>query len=203
MIIAVMLSAILLMAEEEKIEIKVIKDNDNITVYKNGEKIEMPDNLDGLEGLEGLEGIEGIKIIKDMKDIEEIDIEIMGLPGTMNEFTWMAFEDLTDEQEKKIEQFRSDMYRDLIDINADIQKAEIDMYMLINNNADINKLNKEIERIGQLRIKSQKRRMNTFIQIRNMLNDEQKEMFNKIGLGFLGFKEKMIIRKNIIEDLDE
>ncbi len=133
------------------------------------------------------EGIDGMKI-----DLED---EIM--LGSM-------IPDLTESQEKDIEKIKLDLRKATIDLNASIEKANIEIIELLMDDAKIDKLTKKVEEIGKLKTEIEKKNMEALFAVKAKLNDKQKKVLNSIGPRFFGAENKVKIMKKVFQmDKDE
>ncbi len=128
-------------------------------------------------------------------------------PGDTESFDWKFGDEmipnLSDEQEKDIQKIRFDLQKNIIDIDASIKKAEIDMIELIFDDAKLDKLNKKIEEIGKFRTDIEKKRIEAFLKVRERLDKEQKDALNEIGLNFFGIHKDIRILMNVIRINDD
>lgn len=139
---------------------------------------------------------------EEMKQIEANMPDIMhGKEFGMNMHMNMLLE-LTDEQEKKIHEIKIALMKDMIDIKAKIEKADIDFNELVMNNANIKTLIKKMEHIGKMKMDIEKKKIETFVKTRNMLNENQKEIMNKIGIKMFDGEHRMMMKKLIMDGMD-
>ena len=91
---------------------------------------------------------------------------------------------LSEEQEKEIQRIKFDLQKNLIDLEASVKKAEIELMELILDEAKLEKLNKKIEEAGKLKTEIEKKKMESFLKVRERLDKEQRKTLNEMGLDF-------------------
>lgn len=142
-----------------------------------------------------------IKIM--ISEDEEMNQMKMDMPDMMHGgkfgMNMYMFLDLTEEQEKKIHEMKIALKKDIIDISAKIEKTNIDFNELVLNNANAKTLIKKMEDIGKMKMDIEKKKIEAFVKIRQMMNKEQIEVLNKIGIKIFENKHKMIMEKHTID----
>jgi len=84
--------------------------------------------------------------------------------------------DLSKEQRERIADLREKQERSSIRLRADLQTARLDMRRLMRaDRADRMAINRQIDRIAQLRAEMEKARVGTMLDVRGMLTPEQLE----------------------------
>ena len=84
--------------------------------------------------------------------------------------------DLSKEQREKITELREKQERNSIRVRADLQTARLDLrHMVRADKADRMAINRQIDRIAQMRAEMAKARVGTMLDIRGLLTPEQLE----------------------------
>lgn len=135
------------------------------------------------------------------EDGEWEGIKDLTLPGTA--FGANFIPNLSDEQEKDIQKIEFDLQKNLIDLDASVKKAEIDLKELILEDAKLDKLNKKIDEMGKIKTDIDKKKMEAFLKVREKLDKEQKEFINEMGLDFFGFGGPLKMIKKMIKIDDD
>lgn len=140
-------------------------------------------------------------IVHEKEEMKQIESNI---PGIMHdkEFGMHMLLNLTNEQEKKIHEMKIALMKDMIDIKAKIEKADIDFNELISNNANLKTLIKKMEHIGKMKMDIEKKKIEVFVKTREMLSEEQKEIMNKIGVNLFDNEHRMMMKKFIMDGKD-
>lgn len=82
--------------------------------------------------------------------------------------------DLTTEQLSQIEDLRMEHQKEIIPLRADLKVEEIKLEEMVKENSSANKIEKQIDKIGELRNELMKKQVQHRIAIRNLLTEEQK-----------------------------
>lgn len=108
----------------------------------------------------------------------------MGRPGSMErrmEFRRQRMErmgelDLSKEQQEKIADLREKQAYRAIRLRADLQSARLDLRRLMRaEKTDRLAINRQIDRLAQMRAEMAKARVGTMLDIRNLMSPEQRE----------------------------
>jgi len=83
--------------------------------------------------------------------------------------------DLTPEQKSKIRELGVACQKKLISLNADLKKLELDMKTLFVDHADKKKVDDKIDEISRIKAQSLKECYSCYLDVRNLLNDNQKK----------------------------
>lgn len=86
--------------------------------------------------------------------------------------------DLTEEQKTQMEQLRLDMQKKLLPTSNEIREKNAQLNTLITENASQSKINQLIDEISNLRATISKAHVNTHLQVRELLSDDQKIKFD-------------------------
>ena len=108
---------------------------------------------------------------------------------------------LNEQQAKKFNDIIFNQRESAIDTKAEIQKLELKLRKMMNNNAvDENKLNSITNQISDLRAKRQKSRISTWLKIYNILDKEQKPLWTQAFNRFMTKANtgKMAMRRNMM-----
>lgn len=90
--------------------------------------------------------------------------------------------DLSKEQREKIADLREKQERGAIHLRADLQTARLDLRRLTRaEKADRMAINRQIDRIAQMRADMEKARINMMLDVRGMLTPEQREHMREPG----------------------
>lgn len=205
-LVVMLLLPALLFAEKEVTKKIIVKTDDGKEYVYEGEDAENFDIQVDMEG-EYPELKSKIMIMSpDGKELNledfDIDLEIMDdFPMVWNAKPGMhMIPYLTEEQEKKIQDIEFNIQNRLIDIEAKVKKAELEMEKMVNDEAKLKDLQKKIEEIGKLNIDIEKIKMEQFVKVRDILTKEQKKMYNMVGPVF--HKIPHMNKKEIITDKD-
>lgn len=96
-----------------------------------------------------------------------------------------AIPDLTEAQETKIESLRTAHWKEMQNYRADLMVLRAEMQKLqVNDNADVDAIDKKIEAMGKIRTEMQKAANHHRLEVRELLNDEQKAWFDRRGKRF-------------------
>ncbi|MBN2380174.1 Spy/CpxP family protein refolding chaperone [candidate division WOR-3 bacterium] len=110
-----------------------------------------------------------------------------GSQGEMRGQLKGIYESLTAEQKEQIKDLRTAHQKETVDLRADLEKQMIELRELISDDASESKIMAKIEEIGRKRTEMQKKKVKLMLEIKNLLTDEQKEMFDGLGLhGLIG-----------------
>ena len=94
---------------------------------------------------------------------------------------------LSDEQLEKMKAIRTDTKRKMIDLKAELEKAELDMQVLWDKGVPSqNKVDKQIDQISALKAKMAKTKAATRISMLSMLTSEQLAEHDKLKAGKAG-----------------
>ncbi len=83
--------------------------------------------------------------------------------------------ELTAEQLKQVEEFKFEMNKKLIPLQADLKLARLELHEMMSNDASVDALDKKIDEIGAIEAKIQKIKIRHKLQFRDILTDEQKK----------------------------
>lgn len=87
---------------------------------------------------------------------------------------------LTEQQKEKMKEIKFNQEESNIETQAKLKKNRLEIKRLItNNNFDENKLMALVEKSGDLESVIKKSKVKTWLEIRNILNDEQKDIWLK------------------------
>lgn len=90
---------------------------------------------------------------------------------------------LTDEQRSKIEDLHLEMQKKMLSMQGDLQKLEKDFrLMVIDEKVSESQLQKQLQKIHDLKLKMALERAKNHRKIRSLLNDEQKKKFDAMYL---------------------
>jgi Spy/CpxP family protein refolding chaperone len=106
-----------------------------------------------------------------------------GAMGHMDE--WL---DLSDDQETQIEKLHLDLQKEILPVRNKIREKDAQLSTAMTEGTNQAKLDQLVEEIGSLRTEMQKKRMNTHLKVRELLNEDQKVKFdihfaNRFGRG--------------------
>lgn len=87
---------------------------------------------------------------------------------------------LTEEQQEQIKNLRTDYLKDIQPLKNElkINKAKLDA-LLTEDNPDMNEINKLIDDNGKIQTELRKKQVSHQMEIRNLLSDEQKVIFDR------------------------
>ncbi len=85
---------------------------------------------------------------------------------------------LTADQQKQIEQLRLEHQKAMLPLRTKLREAQLEMRSLQLKEADQKAIDKQIEKIGQIKIEIAKKKNAHRNEIRNLLTDEQKKFFD-------------------------
>ncbi|NQU27876.1 MAG: Spy/CpxP family protein refolding chaperone [Candidatus Marinimicrobia bacterium] len=106
-----------------------------------------------------------------------------GRGGFGRELGWNDDLNLTSEQIKKIDSYRTDFRKEQIDLRADIQKMRLDLQDLLRTDEPNQKaINNQLEKIQAKELAMEKLRVEHHLQVRELLTDEQKTLFDQHSL---------------------
>lgn len=88
---------------------------------------------------------------------------------------WQNIPDLTDEQKSEIEKRAVEHQKKMVTMRSELKLQQIELRSLIREEADIKKIEKQVEEVGKIRTEIQKSRIAHHFDIRSLLTDEQKE----------------------------
>jgi len=89
--------------------------------------------------------------------------------------------DLTEEQEKQIKELRSDHWSAMSEYRSDMKILKAEYHdLLTGDDRNMNKAEKKIDEITGLKNKMMKERQSHMESIRSLLNEEQKEAFDRM-----------------------
>ncbi len=95
-------------------------------------------------------------------------------------FRQFPFQDLTDAQKTQIEKLNLNFQKQTLQTKNQIGEKEAQLHTAITQDkADMKKINALVDDISQLRASIQKERIKTNLEIRDLLTDEQKVLFNQ------------------------
>lgn len=102
---------------------------------------------------------------------------------------WYNPLNLTPEQMAKVRNMRMEHHKELIDIHMDMQKKRLELMSLISENADQKAIDAKIEEISPFMEKMMKKTVDHWKNVRGILNEEQKAVFDMMhqsgmGMGF-------------------
>ncbi len=108
-----------------------------------------------------------------------------------NNYCNMDIPNLSDEQKEKIEKFRIDHMKEMLQFKNQLaEKVAKKQTLMTADDPDINVINTIIDEIGAIKIEMMKKQAEGKLSIRNLLNDDQKVFFdmhgNKHGNKMLG-----------------
>jgi Spy/CpxP family protein refolding chaperone len=83
--------------------------------------------------------------------------------------------ELTAEQLKQVEEFKFEMKKKLIPLQADLKLARLELHEMMSGDASADVLDKKIDEIGAIETKIQKITIRHKLQFRDILTDEQKK----------------------------
>lgn len=98
----------------------------------------------------------------------------------------MGIPDLSTEQIQKIEKLRLERQKTVLTLKTKIKSAHLDLQGLIMEGSDQKILDKKIEEIGKMKTELMKKRVAHRMEIRNLLTDEQKVIFDTQKMGCFG-----------------
>ena len=106
-----------------------------------------------------------------------------GRSGFGREMGWNDDLNLTSEQIKQIDSYRTDFRKTQIDLRADIQKMRLDMQDLLRTDDPNQKaINSQLEKIQAKELAMDKSRIEHHLQVRELLTDDQKALFDQHSL---------------------
>ncbi len=106
---------------------------------------------------------------------------------------WNDDLNLTSEQIKQIEEYRVEFRKQQIDLRADLQKLRLELQVLLKaDNPDQKAIDKQLEKIQVKELAMEKLRVAHHLQVRELLTDEQKVLFDQhsFGRGMYGDGER-------------
>jgi|SRR6056297_356715 len=96
-----------------------------------------------------------------------------------------AIPDLTEAQENNIEDLRTAHWKEMENYRADLMVLRAEMQKLqVSDNPDVDAIDKKIEAMGKIRIEVQKTANQHRMEVRELLNDDQKAWFDRRGHRF-------------------
>ena len=98
----------------------------------------------------------------------------------------MGIPDLSVEQIQKIEKLRLEHRKDVLSLRSKIKAAHLDLEGLIMEESAQKDIDKKVEEIGKMETELMKKRIAHRIEIRNLLTDEQKVIFDSQRTGHRG-----------------
>lgn len=108
---------------------------------------------------------------------------------------FMAKLDLSERQKEQIQGIRQDQQRRMIQVRADIQKANLDLReMMRSDNPSQSRIDATIDRLAGLRADAHKARVATHLQVRSLLTDEQRKKLKDPSTG-RGFERPRVQRR--------
>jgi Spy/CpxP family protein refolding chaperone len=118
-----------------------------------------------------------------------VTLELFAQPGPgrrgLNRGWWLNSEqlNLSAEQLKKIEDIRLSFQQEMIDMQADIKKEELNLQKLKKNNPNRNDYLNGVKKLGSLKQEAALKRANHHMDIYELLTAEQKEIFDNMPRG--------------------
>ena len=91
---------------------------------------------------------------------------------------WMAKLDLSDQQKAKLVTLRADFLKRKADLQAELQKAKIDLDLLLGKNAPPAKVRQLLEKYYSSKVALQVDAYKTAQQIRSLLTPQQRKVFD-------------------------
>ena len=87
--------------------------------------------------------------------------------------------DLTEEQETKLKEIRVEFGKEVLPLQNQMKEAEAKLRTLTTvENTDINAIDKQIEKIGDIRVQMEKKQARMEQEIRKLLTEEQRLFFD-------------------------
>ncbi|MBI4722123.1 MAG: periplasmic heavy metal sensor [Candidatus Stahlbacteria bacterium] len=90
----------------------------------------------------------------------------------------MGLPDLTTEQLTKLQRIELEHQKAILPLRAQLQTKQLELYTLIIEDTDWEKINAKIEEIGKIHTDLQKKQVSQRVAIRKLLTDEQKIHFD-------------------------
>gem|GEM_PF-1133155 len=97
--------------------------------------------------------------------------------------------ELTADQIKQVEEFKFEMKKKLIPLQADLKMAKLELQEMMSGDASADALDKKIDEISAIKAEIQKIRIRHRLQFRDILTDEQKTKFDTMPGFRHGFGE--------------
>jgi Spy/CpxP family protein refolding chaperone len=92
----------------------------------------------------------------------------------------MGIENLSEEQQTEIKSLRMALQKSILPLKSDLEVAQAELKkMMIADSPNQSAIEKKVETIGKLRIEMQKLQVVNQLNIRKLLNEEQKVAFDK------------------------
>ncbi|MFH2042151.1 MAG: Spy/CpxP family protein refolding chaperone [Acidobacteriota bacterium] len=88
---------------------------------------------------------------------------------------------LTPEQKEKMQKVCLDFQKEILPFQSDLKAKSLDMKTLLQENADLSKINAKIDELAKIKAEIMKKKMAHSNQIKGLLTEEQKALFNKGG----------------------
>lgn len=93
---------------------------------------------------------------------------------------------LTPEQKEKMQKMCLDFQKEMLPLQTDLKAKSLDMKALLNEKADVSKLNALIDEMTKIRAEMMKKTLAHHNQTRGLLTEEQKALLGKSGCGMVG-----------------
>lgn len=90
---------------------------------------------------------------------------------------------LTPEQKEKMQKMCLDFQKEMLPLQTDLKAKSLDMKALLNEKADVSKLNALIDEMAKIRAEMMKKTLAHHNQTRGLLTEEQKALLGKSGCG--------------------
>lgn len=90
---------------------------------------------------------------------------------------------LTPEQKEKMQKMCLEFQKEMLPLQTDLKAKSLDMKALLNENADVSKLNAVIDEMAKIKAEIMKKNLAHHNQIRGLLSEEQKALLGKSGFG--------------------
>lgn len=91
---------------------------------------------------------------------------------------------LSDQQEEELQKMRLDFQKEMLPLKTELQTKMLELRQLRLENAETNKINAKIDEIARTRAEIQKKAYAHHLEVRKILTEEQKRIFDNMGAHF-------------------